>query len=242
MPVTTEIEVYPDPAALAQAGAEQFVSLAAEAIAARKRFSVALSGGSTPKAMFGLLATDEFARRIDWLNVYVFWGDERCVPPDHADSNYKMAVDTLLSHVPLLPDHIYRMKGEIEPTEAAAAYEQLLKTFFADDPHFDLILLGMGDDGHTASLFPGTAAVHETQRWVLAHYVQKVSMWRLTLTPPMINAARTVTFQVAGAGKAERLRQVLKGPYQPGQLPSQIVNPVDGELVWMLDKAAAALL
>jgi 6-phosphogluconolactonase len=248
-----EIRTYPDAASLARAAAEHFVTLATAAIAARRRFAVALSGGSTPRATYALLASDEFATRVDWPRVHVFWGDERCVPPDHPDSNYRMACETLLDHVPLPTRNVHRIRGEINPEKAAADYERLLRSFFAQQPkgketrvlpvlRFDLALLGMGEDGHTASLFPGTAALHEQTRWVVAHCAYKLGMWRVTLTPVVLNAAAHVTFVLSGVGKAERLREVLAGPYQPDVVPAQIVRPTDGRLLWLADAAAAVHL
>jgi 6-phosphogluconolactonase len=245
------VEVYPDAERLAGATAEHFVSLAREAIASQGRFAVALAGGSTPRAAYALLARDTLATRLDWSRVHVFWGDERCVPPDHADSNYRMARQALLDHVPLPAENVHRMRGELEPAQAAAEYEQSLRAFFtsvsrdqtAEPPaRFDLILLGMGDDGHTASLFPGTAAIREQTRWVMAHFVEKLDAWRITLTPAAINAAANVTFVVSGSGKAQRLGQVLTGPRQPDVLPAQIVNPDYGRLRWLVDEAAATAL
>jgi 6-phosphogluconolactonase len=238
-----EVKVYAEALALARAAAGHFVALSAQAVSAHGRFAVALSGGSTPKTMYSLLATPEFAARLDWTRVHIFWGDERCVPPEHPDSNYRMAREALLDHVPIPAGNVYRIHGELEPAEAADDYERTLQAFFTHrQPRFDLILLGMGDDGHTASLFPGTAAIHEQTRWVVAHYVEKLRTWRVTLTPVVINAAANVTFVVAGAGKAECLSQVLTGPYQPDVLPAQIVRPADGHLLWLLDADAAAQL
>jgi len=245
----TDIKILPDAVGLARAAAEHFVTLAAGAIAARERFAVALSGGSTPQALYALLATPEFARRVDWPRVYVFWGDERCVSPGHPDSNYRMAREALLDHVPIPADNIHRIRGEIEPTWAADECERVLQRFF-DVPlggekrcaRFDLVLLGMGEDGHTASLFPGTAALGEQKRWVVAHYVDRLHAWRITLTPVAINAAANVVFLVSGLGKAKQLGQVLAGPYQPEVLPAQIVRPTDGRLLWLVDSAAAAHL
>lgn len=239
----SEIRTYPDADHLARAAAEHFATLAAEAIAARGQFTVALSGGSTPRAAYALLAAEE----VDWPRVHVFWGDERCVPPDHLDSNYRLAREALLDKVPIPAENIHCIRGEINPEEAAADYERTLRSFFARHPEeptpcFDLILLGMGEDGHTASLFPGTAALNEQTRWVVAHYVDKLRAWRVTLTPVVINAAAHVTFIVSGAGKAERLREVLTGPYRPDTLPSQIVRPTDGRLLWLTDAAVAGLL
>jgi 6-phosphogluconolactonase len=243
----TEIRTHLDPDHLARAAAEHFVTLAAEAIATRGQFGVALSGGSTPRATYALLASDELAAQVDWARVHVFWGDERCVPPGHPDSNHRMAREALLDRVPVLAENVHRIRGEINPEEAAADYERTLCSFFAQHPEgpsarFDLILLGMGEDGHTASLFPGTAALNEQMRWVVAHYVDKLRAWRVTLTPVVINAAAQVTFIVSGAGKADPLRQVLTGPYRPDALPAQIVRPIGGRLLWLTDEEAVAHL
>jgi 6-phosphogluconolactonase len=171
----SEIRVYADAPALARAAAEQFVTLSAEAINQRGRFAVALSGGSTPTAMYALLATGEFAARVEWTHVHVLWGDERCVPPEHPDSNFRMAREALLDHVPLPAENIYRIGGEMEPAQAANEYERKLQAFFPNgQPRFDLILLGMGDDGHTASLFPGAAAIREQVRWAAACCADKL--------------------------------------------------------------------
>ena len=238
----TEIRTHPDAASLARAAAEHFVTLAAEAIAARGRFAVALAGGSTPRATYALLTTEEFAARVDWSRVHVFWGDERCVPPDHPDSNYRMVREALLDKIPIPTENVHRIRGELSPDQAAVAYHEKLEAVLGANARFDLILLGMGANGHTASLFPGTAALHEQARWVMAHYVDKLGMWRVTLTPVAINAAAHVTFIVSGAGKAEQLREVLAGPYQPDVLPAQIVRPTDGHLLWLVDAAAAVHL
>lgn len=238
-----EVRVYAEASALARAAAENFVALSADAVRAHGRFAVALSGGSTPKTMYSLLATSEFAARLDWTRVHIFWGDERCVPPEHPDSNYRMAREALLDRVPIPAGNVYRIQGELEPADAADDYERALQAFFTRrQPRLDLILLGMGEDGHTASLFPGTAVIHEQTRGVVAHYVEKLRAWRVTLTPVVINAAANVTFVVSGAGKAERLSQVLTGPYQPDVLPSQIVQPAEGRLLWLLDADAAVQL
>jgi 6-phosphogluconolactonase len=244
-----EIKTYPDASSLARAAAEQWVALAQAGIADHGRFSVALSGGSTPRTLYALLATKEFAARVEWSHVHVFWGDERCVPPDHLESNYRMARETLLDHVPVPPSNVHRIPSEQAPERAAAAYERTLRALFVGHagryptplPCFDLVLLGMGDDGHTASLFPGSAALYEQTRWVAANYVDKLGAWRVTLTPIAINAAAHVTFLVSGAGKAERLREVLSGPYQLDVLPAQIIRPTSGGLVWLVDAAAVAI-
>jgi 6-phosphogluconolactonase len=238
------VQQYADPAQLADAAARHIVTQAEVAAAARGRFSLVLSGGSTPRLLHQRFASADLRDQVDWSAVHVFWGDERAVPPDHADSNYRMARETLLDHVPLPDANIHRIRAELLPVEAAAAYEAELRAFFIgmDVPRFDLVLLGMGDDGHTASLFPGTAAIHEMQHWVAAYKVGKLGAWRITLTPPAINAAAQIVFLVAGANKADRLKQVLQGPKQPDQLPSQIVQPASGDLLWLVDEAAAAAL
>lgn len=235
----TAIRVLPDAAALADAAARHVVESAQAAIQARGAFSIALSGGSTPRELHRRLA-GPLANEVDWSKLHVFFGDERCVPPDDPDSNYRMARETLLSQVPISPDHVHRMKGELPPEEAASQYEQELRGFFGNEPpRLDLILLGMGDNGHTASLFPGLRAVHEQQRWVMAENVPEVGMWRITLTPYVINLGREVLFLVAGAGKASMLRKVLEGPFAPDERPAQIVRPSPGEVMWLVDAAAA---
>lgn len=232
------IKQYPSFAELAESATNTIAAIANHAITKRGRFSVALSGGNTTPPVYQQLAHKDIA----WQQVYTFWADERCVPPDHPDSNYGAVHQALLSQVPIPQENIYRMHGDIDPAQAAAEYEHQLRMFFGDVPRFDLIILGMGGDGHTASLFPGTAAIHETTRWVIGHYIEKLDAWRMTLTPMVINQAAQVMFLVAGDGKAPALKQVLEGAYQPDLLPSQIVQPNDGELVWMIDDAAGALL
>ncbi len=240
----SEIDVYPDPDRLADAAAARIIALAAGAIAAHRHFSIGLSGGSTPRLLFKRLAAEP--ARIDWAHVHIFWGDERHVPPDHPDSNYRLARETLLDHVPVPAENIYRVRTETEPEQAAAEYEQILRMFFAEErppqPRFDVLLQGLGDDGHTASLFPDTHALHERTRWVLENYVPRLSSWRITLTAPAINAAAHVIFLVSGASKADALHAVLRGPYQPQLYPAQLVSQVNGQLLWMVDRAAAARL
>jgi len=239
----TNIRVAPDVAALARQAADTIQDVASTAISQTGRFSIALSGGSTPKTLFELLAA-EYGQKIDWANSHIFWSDERCVPPDDADSNYKMAHETLLDHIPLPASNIYRIKGELDPVEGASQYEETLHTYFHDQlPRFDIILLGMGDDGHTASLFPGTEALNERQRWVIPNHVATVKQtWRITFTVPVINNAANVMFLIAGTGKAARLKQVIQGAYTPNELPSQLIKPTDGNLIWAVDHAAASLL
>ncbi len=232
-----------DAAALAEAAADLFARLAAEAIAARGRFNVALSGGSTPRVLHARLSAPDAKRaaRLDWTRVHVFWGDERCVPPDHPDSNYRMARETLLDRVPLPAANVHRIHGELPPERAAAEYERALRAYFGDGslPRFDLILLGLGEDGHTASLFPGSAALGEAARWAVAvphSDPPPPPLPRVSLTLPVLNAAAQVVFLVSGAGKAQRLAQVLRRPGE--SLPAGRVHPTGG-LLWLVDAAAA---
>ncbi len=239
----TAIRVLPDPQALAEAAARHVAEYAQTAIRERGRFSIALSGGSTPRELHLRLSSRPLVDQIDWARVHVFFGDERSVPPDDERSNFRMANETLLSKVPIPRDQIHPIRGELPPEEAAAEYEQQVRQFAgAEPPRLDVILLGMGDNGHTASLFPGLSAVREQRRWVVAEYVGEVSMWRITLTPVVLNLAREDVFLVAGSAKAQMLRQVLEGPPAPDKLPAQVVRPTLGDVIWMVDAAAAAQL
>jgi 6-phosphogluconolactonase len=230
------IESFPTPEKLADAVARHIVHRAAKAISATGRFTLALAGGSTPRAAYALLASDPFAGRVEWERVHVLWGDERCVPPDDPRSNYRMAKEALLDRVPIPSHQIHRIRGEDDPEKAAAEYEGELRVLL--EGGLDLALLGMGEDGHTASLFPGQAAVRETERWVVAVLSPDATMWRITLTPGLLSQARNVTFVVSGAGKAQRLWQVLEGPFTPDLLPAQAIRPTEGRLTWMVDQAA----
>jgi 6-phosphogluconolactonase len=236
------VQVFDDPEAVARAAAGRVADLARESIESRGGFSVALSGGTTPRRVYELLASEEFRGRIDWSNVHVFFGDERTVSPDHAESNYRMASEALLARVPVPAGNVHRIEGVGDAAANASRYESELRGLFGDMewPRLDLVLLGMGDDGHTASLFPGTAAVNETRLWVAANWVEKLGTWRVTLSAPTIDAARHVLFLVTGAGKAARLREVLKGERDPTRLPSQLIQLTDGTLEWFVDRAAAA--
>jgi 6-phosphogluconolactonase len=236
------IRTFSDQHEQALAVAEVFAQTGTHAIATEGRFTVSLAGGSTPKAAYQLLASPDFSTRLDWSKAHIFWGDERCVPPDHPESNYRMACETLIGEVPLPGSNIHRMEGELEPVEAARRYDKGLRTFFGNTPHFDLILLGMGTDGHTASIFPGTSALQETQAWAIANYVDKLSSWRITLTPGILNQARKIIFIVSGENKARPLQQVLMGEYQPEIYPSQLIKPISGNLTWLLDKSAAKFI
>ena len=234
------MKVVPDLAALVEEAAGRVAASAEQAIADRGMFSIALSGGNTPRPIYERLSTEPYRSRIDWSKVHVFFGDERCVPPDSDQSNYRMASEALLSRVPIPPDHVHRIRGEIDPEQAAIEYGRLLKEMFGDGG-LDLILLGMGPDGHTASLFPGTPALHETRHRCVANYVDKLRSWRVTLTAPFINRSREVMFLVSGADKAATLAQVLEGPRDPDRLPSQLIQPENGRLIWLLDSAAAGM-
>jgi 6-phosphogluconolactonase len=240
--------VEPDPAALAYRAALHLVELIEEAVAARGRARIAVSGGSTPKATFALLADPQhpFVNRIPWEHLELFFVDERTVPPDHPDSNYRMTKEALLDKVGMKPEQIHRMPGELEPEVAAAEYEFDLRRTFrlegAEAPRFDIVTLGMGDDGHTASLFPHTDAIHEMGRLVVANLVPQKDTWRITLTWPVINHAREVFFLIAGTDKAEPLKEVFLGPKDVERMPSQLIWPASGILTLILDKAAAAQL
>jgi 6-phosphogluconolactonase len=246
--LTINYIVTDDSASLAQRAARHFVELAEQAIAARGRARIAISGGSTPKATFQLLGDpgQPWRARMPWDRIELFWVDERCVPPDHPDSNYRMTREALLDRAPLKPEQIHRMEGELDPEEGAARYESDLRKSFhlegAETPVFDLLQLGMGPDGHTASLFPHTAALHELGRLSVANHVQNKDAWRITLTWPVINSARNVFFLIGGADKAAILREVFLGPVDSERLPSQLIRPSSGILTLILDKVAASLL
>ena len=240
--------VEPNAEALARRAAQYLVEMVGEAADGRGRARIAISGGSTPKAAFVLLAdpSQPWRARMPWDKLDLYWVDERAVPPGDADSNYGMTREALLDRVPLQPGQIHRIEGELDPEAAAARYESELRSSFrlegAELPRFDLIALGMGSDGHTASLFPRTQALHETDRLVAANRVPQKDAWRITLTWPVINRASSVFFLVAGVDKAAILSEVLTGPSDPERLPSQLIWPSSGILTLILDKAAAALL
>jgi 6-phosphogluconolactonase len=233
----------PSPALLAQHAADWITDLIEKTLATQPRFTIALSGGSTPKALHQLLAQPPLRDRIDWARVHVFWGDERYVTLTDERNNARMAYDTLLDHVPVRPEHVHIMRTDLPPAESMAAYADTLHRYFDGQPHtFDLVLLGMGDDGHTLSLFPGTAVVHEDTAWTSAYFLTQQDMYRLTLTAPVVNRAAAVAFLVAGANKAAPLREVLHGDYQPDTYPSQRIRPEPGTLVWFVDEAASSEL
>ena len=226
-------------------GAERIVALAKEAISLNGRFTLSLAGGSTPRQLYGLLSSDAYRNKISWDKVHLFWGDERCVPPDHPDSNYRMVGEELLSKVDIPPANIHRIKGELGAA-AAPDYAKILEMNFVTDagafPSFDLILLGMGDDGHTASIFPGTPVVSEEKRWVSEVFVKRLDSVRISLTPPVINSASEIMLLVSGDGKAPALKEVLQGDFDPCCYPAQILRRAGGKVTWLVDEAAASLL
>lgn len=241
-----DIRVVPDPASLFQAGAKEFVSQAEAAIKAQGRFAVALSGGSTPRGMFSLLAAN-YRDRLPWDKMFFFWSDERHVPPNSSESNYRMAYESLLSKVPVPQTNIFRVPAEkADAQEVAAEYEGTVRKFFqvpqGPFPQFDLILLGMGPDGHTASLFPETSALHEKDRLVVSNRVEKLKTDRITFTAPLINRAKGVIFLISGSDKSQALREVIEGSQSPDLYPSKLIHPTSGRFVWLVDQAAAAAL
>ncbi|MBZ5721288.1 MAG: 6-phosphogluconolactonase [Acidobacteriia bacterium] len=237
MAAQPEIRILNNAADMFQAAADEFAGLAHAATRANQRFTVALSGGSTPKSLYTLLASRS---DIPWKQIYFFFGDERHVPPDHPESNYRMAHTAMLAHVP--PENVFRVRGELADANAAAlGYEQSMRTFFrlqpGEFPRFDLTLLGLGPDGHTASLFPGSAALHETQRLVVANWVEKFNSYRITFTYPVLNHSACVLFLASGTEKAHALHEILEGSED---LPAKRVRPTDGRLIWMSDRDAAS--
>ncbi|HEX8336533.1 MAG TPA: 6-phosphogluconolactonase [Pyrinomonadaceae bacterium] len=238
------VHAYETAEQVAWAAAWRILEQSNESIRGRGRFTIALSGGNTPRRVYEMLTDERLSPHVDWPNVHVFFGDERMVPPDHSESNYRMAREALLSRVPIPPENVHRIEGVGDAVANASAYESEMRGLFGEVewPRLDHVLLGMGDDGHTASLFPGTEALGETRLWVAPNWVEKLGAWRVTLTAPVINAARRVTFLVTGAGKAARLREVLKGERDPARLPSQLIRPPDGTLEWFVDREAASSL
>ena len=246
MASSVEIRVLTTPQELFDAAAEEVVRSANQAVKERGKFTIALSGGSTPKSLFNLLATNARAT-LPWDRMYFFWGDERHVPPTDPDSNYRMADETMLSKIPVPAGNVFRIEAENPSADAAAdAYEKTLRKFFQLEPEavprFDLILLGMGPDGHTASLFPGTAALQEKKRLVVANWVEKLKTHRLSFTLPVLNAGRCVAFLVSGMDKATTLKTVLEEDVPAEQYPAKLVKPTAGKLIWLVDRAAASAL
>ncbi len=243
------IQVAADAQELSRLAAEEFVTSATAAERERGLFTVALSGGSTPRTLYSLLADDKspYRAQLPGDKIHFFWTDERHVSPDDVDSNYRMTNDAMLSKLVVPPENVHRVKTEIgQAGEAARDYEETLRKFFrlneGEFPHFDLILLGLGSDGHTASIFPHSEAIKETDRLVVAPYVEQLKSHRITLTPPVLNNAQKIIFLVSGVAKAEALRSVLEGDYEPESLPAQLIKPTNGEVTWLIDEEAAALL
>jgi 6-phosphogluconolactonase len=249
-----QLHVYKDAEELSAEVAEWIAGCIADTLKKRDRFTIALSGGGTPQRLHKILAASPYKEQIDWGKLHIFWGDERDVPFEDTRNNAKMAYDTLLNFVPVPPSQIHVMRTDIPAEESAAAYEKILHQYFDPVPGasgsaltnspltFDLVLLGMGDDGHTLSLFPGTEVVHEEKAWAKAFFLKAQDMYRITLTKTVVNRAARVAFLTTGSGKAQALREVLKGTYNPDLYPSQEIKPLTGELHWFVDKAAAAQL
>ncbi len=238
------VRIFPDLEELSQAAARYLVSHSRKATAARGKFTVALSGGSSPKRLYSLLATGPYVAQINWSGAHFFWADERCVPPDHEESNFRLAHDAFLAKVLLPKENTHRIAGEEDPERAASEYEQHLRTFFDDArsfPLFDLILLGVGEDGHTASLFPGAATLRERVRIAVPVYSDAPKPNRVTLTLPVLNHASHILFLVSGRGKAKVLHEIFEDG-NPKQYPAGMVRPVNGTVTWMIDRDAASLL
>ena len=242
-----EVRIFKDAAAIAQYAAAQFIAVANSAVAARGSFSVALAGGSTPKALYSLLVADPLRQQLPWDKMQLYFGDERHVAPDDPESNFRMATETLISKAPLAPAQVHRIKGEYPGAEKAALeYEEILRASFklkpGELPRFDLLLAGMGNEGHTLSLFPGTRALHPGNRLVLSNWIGKLFTERITLTAPAACNAAQIIFMVAGADKSLALKAVLEGPFEPEQLPAQLLQPTNGKLLWLVDETAGAML
>lgn len=237
------IRIYNDLESLSQAAAEIFVIQSRQASLICGRFAVALSGGSTPRRLYELLAAPPYRDRVHWNEVHIFWSDERCVPEDDPRNNANMARQVLLNHVPIPAANIHPIQCSLSPSSAAEQYEQELREFFStQNPNFHLVLLGLGTNGHTASLFPNTPVLSENQRWVSAVHIRALNMDRVTFTAPFINQASQVVFLVTGVDKARVLEKVLEGPYQPRKLPAQLIRPNDSQPIWLVDKVASRKL
>jgi len=238
-----KLQVFDTGTVLTEATAAFIIKLAVEAISSRGRFIISLSGGHTPEHLYALLAKEPYNQQIPWDKTFVFWGDERCVPSDDKDNNARMAKTLLLDHVNIPAENVYPVPVDMPPVDGAKAYEKSIKDLFKNEvPIFDLILLGLGENGHTASLFPGTEVLHETAHIVKEVYVEEQKMFRITMTAPLINQARNIVFLLEGKGKAEVLNTILNGAYQPEKYPAQLISPVNGNLYWFTDKEAAGSL
>ncbi len=236
------VEVFKSPDELSEKAAAIFCETARDAVRDNGRFTVALTGGTSPAKLYEFLTRSPYKESVPWDRTYVFWGDERWVPLSDEKSNAKMAFETLLNHVPVPKIQIFPMWSEAKPEDFDLKYEEQLRAILGDTPQFDLILLGMGDDGHTASLFPGTNVLHEQKRLVKAYYLSPQSMYRITLTALCINAAKKIIFLVLGEKKAPALHQVLEGAYNPTEYPAQLIKPENGEVFWLVDELAAQKL
>ncbi len=238
-----ELMIFPDSQTRIEKALGQFVEIAQKSIHKRNLFSVSLSGGSTPAPLYRALAAPENRDKLKWSHIHLFWGDERHVPPEHADSNFRMVKENLLDAIPIPDENVHRVPAEMPLPAAALKYEGELRAFFKGEwPRFDLVLLGMGEDGHTASLFPHSSGLDEEQRWFIANFAPKRGEWRLTLTKKAINAARNIMVLVEGRSKADMLGKVLTGPLNPKDKPVQLIKPVDGRMIWLLDREAASQL
>ena len=243
-----EIRILADGAAIAKRAAQEFVQAAASAVREKGSFNVALAGGSTPKALYSLLVNDPTLRsQVPWDKMHLFFGDERHVPPDHPDSNFRMATEAMIAKSPMKPEQVTRIKGEYpDAGQAALEYEKALREYFklknGEYPRFDLVLVGMGNEGHTLSLFPGTKALHADGRIAVRNWVGKLYADRITLTAPAASNAARVIFMATGADKAPALKAVLEGPFEPEQLPAQLLQPKNGKLLWLVDTAAGSML
>ncbi len=237
------IHVYPNKEKLVIATTERVINLIGQAIQENGFCNIALAGGNTPREVYSMLAANSYRGRVDWNRIHLFWGDERMVPPEHRDSNFRMVQQTLLKHVNIPDGNVHRIRGEIEPEQASVEYTKLLHDHFREDsPRFDLILLGVGEDGHTASLFPDTDAIEECERHAVAVFVPRLNTWRVTLTVPVLNAAREVFFLVSGSPKSNIIKHIMSIKQPTKDLPATLVNPENGTLHWMLDSDAAALI
>jgi 6-phosphogluconolactonase len=234
------IRIFDDFESLSQAAAELFIVQARQSISTCGRFSVALSGGETPRRLYEILAASPYRERIHWDKVHIFWSDERCVPEDDPRSNARLARQTLLNQVPIPGENIHSIRCDLSPDQAAFKYEEELRDFFrVQNPNFHLVLLGLGANGHIASLFPHTPVLYEKEHWVSYVYIPELEMHRVTFTAPLINQANQVVFLVSGLDKASVLEQVLEGPYQPQELPAQLIRPNGAHPIWLVDKAAS---
>ncbi len=241
--MSKKIHAYPNKEKLVAATAEFVADSVEQAIQQNGLCNLALSGGNTPGGVFTLLASGSCRDRVDWSKLHLFWGDERMVPPEHDDSNFRLVQDTLLDHVKIPAENVHRMRGEIAPEEAAAEYAGLMHGHFKESPPcFDLMLLGLGEDGHTASLFPGTDAVEECEKHTIAVFVPKLDAWRVTLTLPVLNASRKVLFLVSGKSKSEMVQRIISNKQPAKEIPATMVSPQNGELHWMLDSDAMVLI